>query len=275
MQRPTVVIDKCFLQGSKADRIRELCLSHNVLMTDVLFYELISSSEPQRSRCFAKLPPTDNPVTLIQNTGALLRKEIDSHIPCGKPSKNQEEVNYRFNPNLSAENYVLPESASEALMEENERTLSNVGLFLRKAQVIPEIFPSLLSGSDVARKNAKEEAFNLIASDTDLIIKFYSELEPPSSEKPQPPSEIITPSWAIFRWIQIQLLISVDIFSRRNGNIPEASALARTGGYEKIEHDVLDAEYLLLGVLEGSFATRDRKLQNYWQLLCPGGVLMQ
>ena len=273
MQRPTVVIDKCFLQGSKTDRIRELCQSHDVLMTDVLFYELISSSEPHRSRCFAKLPPTDNPVTLIQHTGTLLRKEIDSHRPSGKPSDNPEDIRYRFHPNLAKGSYVFPEVAREALDEENHKTHENVVSFIQRARVIAEVFPTLLSGSDSDRATAKNEAIRIVATDTTSVLKFYSALEPPPGEKPLPPAEIVTPAWALFRWVQVQLLMSLDVFFRYHGKIPEASALT-PHWYEKIEHDLLDAEYLVLGVLEGSFATNERKLQTYWHMLRPDGALM-
>lgn len=273
MPRPTVVIDKCFLQGSKADRIRELCLSHNVLMTDVLFYELISSSEPHRSRCFAKFPPTENPVSLIHHVGALLHKEINSHAPSGKPSDNRENIRYRFHPDLATCEYVFPEDARQALDEENHKTQMNVSSFIQRARVIAEIFPELLSGSDFDRETAKEEAAHIIATDTTSILKFYSALETPAGEKPLPPTEIVTPAWALFRWVQVQLLMSLDVFFRYRGRIPDASALT-PNWHERIEHDLLDAEYLVLGVLEGSFATSERKLQNYWQILRPDGALL-
>ena len=43
----------------------------------------------------------------------------------------------------------------------------------------------------------------------------------------------------------------------------------------KLEHDVLDAQYLILGVLEGGFATKDRKLQRFFKILCPDGILVE
>lgn len=253
--------------------MRELCLSHNVLMTDVLFYELISSSEPQRSRCFAKFPSTENPVTLIQHTGALMRKEIDSHIPSGLPSANREDIRYKFHPDLATGRYVFPEITKQALDEEVCKTHENVVSFIRRAQVIVEVFPTLLIGSDSDRVSAKNEALHIIATDTASVLKFYGALEPPPGEKPLPPAKIVTPDWALFRWVQIQLLMSLDLFFRYRGRVPEVSALT-PGWYKKIEHDLLDVEYLVLGVLEGSFATTETKLQKYWRMLRPDGALL-
>ncbi len=49
--------------------------------------------------------------------------------------------------------------------------------------------------------------------------------------------------------------------------------LTAAKAYEKIEHYVLDAHYLILGALEGAFATREKKLQRWYLLLCPEGRL--
>lgn len=78
--RPTVVLDKSFLQGSKALRIHEMAESHRLLMSDALFYELLSNPK-NRADCFAKFPKIDNPVELVQHVGGLLRREVESHHP--------------------------------------------------------------------------------------------------------------------------------------------------------------------------------------------------
>lgn len=72
--------------------------------------------------------------------------------------------------------------------------------------------------------------------------------------------------------MQVQLLFTLDIYVRYQGKIPE---LLTPRLYEKMEHDVLDAEQLILGCLEGSFATRERKHKRWWALLCPDGCLYE
>jgi hypothetical protein len=97
MAKPTIVLDKNYLQGSTAAHMLQLAQSHQLLMADVLFYELISSSEPGRSRCFAKFPKIENPVILVNHVGALLKQEIESHEACGKPSTRYEDIRFQFN----------------------------------------------------------------------------------------------------------------------------------------------------------------------------------
>lgn len=42
---------------------------------------------------------------------------------------------------------------------------------------------------------------------------------------------------------------------------------------EKLRHDVLDAQYLMLALLEGAFATKEKKMCEWWVRLKPDGVL--
>lgn len=102
------------------------------------------------------------------------------------------------------------------------------------------------------------------------MLKFYGSLEAPSSKPPLPPAMIMTRDWALFRWQQVQLLFALDAYCRYGGRVPDTLS---GKAYEKVEHDVLDAHYLLLGVLEGSLATREKKLQSWFCLLCPNGYL--
>ena len=46
-----------------------------------------------------------------------------------------------------------------------------------------------------------------------------------------------------------------------------------TSLHEDLTHDVLDATYLALGILEGGFATDEKKLIRWFNLLCPTGIL--
>lgn len=68
-----------------------------------------------------------------------------------------------------------------------------------------------------------------------------SNLEPPPGEKALPPASMIDESWALYRWLQVQLLFSVDVFARYQGNKPDLNSRAT---FEKLEHDVLDAQVM-------------------------------
>src|SRR5579862_2994874 len=107
---PTIILDKSFLQSSSAKRIRELAEQRVLIVSDALFYELLTAPEPGRSRCFAKFPARENPVALVNHAGTLIRLEIESHSPSGRPSKHREKLRFQFSPSLMNPDYVLPES---------------------------------------------------------------------------------------------------------------------------------------------------------------------
>lgn len=264
-----IILDKSFLQGSKKTRIHELAQTHRLLVSDALFYELLTASEPGRSRCFSKFPPIDNPVDLVDHIGTLMRLEIDSHIPAGKPSTHCEKLRFQFNPRLVNPEYELPEEGLRSVNEQTAQLRSDVLSFIDRCSAIDSFFPKILVGSETQQVQAREEAERAIA-EPGALIPFYASLEPPPGQQPLPSASIVTEKWALYRWLQVQLLFSLDLYVRYRGAIPENISPTT---YEKIEHDVLDAQVMMLGCLEGAFATREKKLIRWWNLICPDGTL--
>ena len=268
---PAIILDKCFLQGTSAARIRELAASRRLVVSDALFYELLTSDEPARSRCFGKFPPVENPVDLVSHIGPLMRLEMETHRPSGSPSTHRENWRFQFNPALVTSDYEVPESGRVAIEEHSQELRSDVLSFIERARLTPTFFPNLLEGSQPERKQARADAESAIA-DPGSLLPFYSSLEPPEGEKPLPPAHLVSEEWALYRWLQVHMLFGVDLYVRYAGRIPQTLS---TNIFEKLEHDVLDAQVLMLGCLEGAFATRERKLQRWWRLLCPTGELYE
>lgn len=269
--KSAIVLDKCFLQGSKKARIHELAQAHRLVVSDALFYELLTSSEPGRSRCFAKFPPIDNPVDLVDHIGTLMRIEIETHSASGKPSAHRETLRFQFNPRLVNPDYQLPENARLLVEEQAEQLRSDVMSFVQRASTINSFFPNLLVGSHAQRVKAREAAELAIAEPSSLI-SFYALLEPPPGQKPLPAPELVSENWALYRWLQVKFLFALDLYVRYQGKIPEEFSPSI---FEKLEHDVLDAQVLMLGCLEGAFATREKKLKHWWRILCPTGTLYE
>lgn len=270
MSKLPLLIDKNFLQGSKSTDIQRLMETHRLMMADTLFYELITSPEPGRSRCFAKLSQAENPVDLVNHLGGLLNHELHTHTPSGKPSANLETLRVRFNDALASCDYVLPSYAIEAIKEEEAQLCSEVDSLLKLVETVPTIFPDLLKGSDAERVIQRANVECAIANDTAGIRKMYASFIPRPDAPAPPDAQLIDQHWALYRWLQVRLLFVVDIYCRYGGNAPKYP-VGRI--FEKLEHDLHDAHYLVLGVLEGRFATREKKLQRWFSLLCPKGQL--
>ncbi len=270
MNHSSIILDKSYLQGTSGTAIQALSGQLQLLMPDVLFYELISSDEPGRSRCFKKLPQKSNPIPITTHVGALMKKELTTHRPAGLPSENLEELNYRFNPALSDGSYELSSTDVTAIREIEAELTSDISTLIEKSSLVATMFPNMGKGSIEDQKKYKAEIEEFIANDVSELRKFLSRLELPD-EASMPAEEDLNTSWALFRWFQVQLLFSLDI-RNRYGDI-DSSALTRKQAVG-LEHDVLDTHYVISGVLQGAFATKEKKLKKFFNLLCPDGILI-
>jgi hypothetical protein len=242
-----------------------------LLISDALFYELLTTKEPDRSRCFAKLPAVENPVDLVSHAGTLMRLEVETHKPAGKPSAHREKLRFKFNPRLVTQQYELPEEAQEVVDEHTRELRSDVHAFMSVAETSGTFFSGLLEGSQNDRIQARLGAETAIAS-PGALRDFYASLTPPPGEKPLPPQNLVGDDWAVYRYLQVKMLFALDLYVRYQGSMPQDMSEAT---FERMEHDVLDAQLLILGCLEGSFATREKKLKRWFRLLRPDGLLYE
>jgi hypothetical protein len=268
-----IVVDKSYLQGVPTSTVRELAATARLLVSDALFYELLTTDLEARKQCFSKFPPENNPVDLVGHIGPLMRMEISTQKRSGKPSQHRENsgFDFRFNSALLDDDYVLPPRAVKAIEEHTRELQSDVRSYIERVSLVPTFFPDLLKGTTADRKARVTAAEEAIASPRSLL-PFYSSLEPPPGESALPPGDVIDESWALYRWLQVQLLFAVDVFARYQGNKPDLNSPAI---FEKMEHDVLDAQVLMLACLEGAYATRETKLKRWWSLLRPDGKLYE
>jgi hypothetical protein len=240
-------------------------------MTGALFYELLDGPVLERRRCFAKLPAVENPVVLVDHVSGLMRSESREQRPCGKPSEHAIKGRFRFNSALLEDDYVLPDEARQAMLDE---ALSLEQERLRLVDIsdsAKSLFEGLLQGTDAERKKAKEDALAQIA-EIHWVLGFYRQLESTDPSAPFPDAAIVGPSWAHFRWLQVQLLYTLDLYVRYQGQVREML----TGAVPtRLENDLHDAQGLALGVLEGALATREKELATWFRLLRPDGELIQ
>lgn len=267
----SVVLDKSYLEGVSGKEVLALRERRRLLMSGALFYELLDTSTEQRRKCFGKLPQVVNPVILVDHVGDLLRRELRDQRPCGKPSKCAIDITFRFNSALLTDSYELPEEARQVMQEEVESLDGERTRLIDLSETASSLFSSLLEGNDAQRAQAREGALRTIA-DVEWVTGFYAQLASPDPNAPFPDPSIVGPEWAHLRWLQVQLLFTLDLYVRYQGQLRETLT---EGVYLGLEHDLHDAQGLALGVLEGAFATREKKLAKWFALLRPDGELVQ
>lgn len=190
--RTNIVVDKSYLEGVSMAQIRTLARTSRLLVSDALFYELLTTDLESRKKCFSKFPAENNPVDLISHIGPLMRLEIDTKSRAGKPSERRENLNFnfKFNNSLVQDNYQLPLEAIAAIDEYTSDLRSDVTSYLERVALVPTFFPDLLKGSTEERKAAATAAEEVIAA-PGALLPFYSNLDPPPGESPLPSAEMI------------------------------------------------------------------------------------
>lgn len=264
-----VIVDKSFLQGHTKAAVHDFCKDHRILMTEALLYELLSNPTDRRS-CFEKLPATTNPVDIVMHAGGYLKKEIYSRKQAPRPSERIQDFDFEFNTRLRGSEYELPPEAASVLHDQHAELLADVASLKARALHMPDFFPDVFHGSDSERRAARLVAERDIAARPGKLFDFYASLRAPKGQKKLPPRKLITEDWAVYRWMQIHLLFALDLYCRYGVALGDAMTPRVE---EKIEHDVLDAQYLFIGVLQKSFATHEKKLRRWYALIHPDGHL--
>lgn len=196
--------------------------------------------------------------------------EIDCGNAAGRPSSHRIDLPFRFNPKLVDRTYVLPVEARTAVDELTATLRTDVKNFIDRVEVVPSSFFRSIEGQRDERRGAWTEAEEAIVAPR-ALVPFYAQLEPPPGEKPLPAAETITDDWALYRYLQMQMIFALDVYVRYHGRAPD---IASPGVFERIEHDVLDAQITMLGCLEGGLAMRETKLKRWFRLAAPNGILI-
>ncbi len=123
--------------------------------------------------------------------------------------------------------------------------------------------PAFNDAPQTEMSNRVRELSLQIRDDREDIRGFYRNHRVP----PWPEPELIDEQWAFFRWIQVQLLAGLDFFASYGVKIQPS--------LEKLMHELLDLEYLIMALLVGGLASREKRMIERFKLLRPGGILLR
>lgn len=270
-KKSTVVLDKNYLQSAPGAEIRALC-ARGASMPDVLFYELISNPE-NRDKCFRKLPEGENPLVLLPGVSDLMRFEVRNNRPCGLPSRKPAATRYQFNKKLADRTFQLDAEQQTLVAEKQAELRADVGGLVQRVEAVASMFPQLLGGRDADRKAFKESVEETIGTDREQLMQFYASLEVPALDgKAFPGAERLTTNWAIYRWLQVNLLMAVDLLYRYRLTLQDKDVMTEKVATE-LENDILDSQYVIVGALEGALASGDKNVRRLWRLIRAKGEL--
>ena len=263
METQEVVLDKSFICTAPGAQVRHVCDTYRALMTEELFFELIHDDQERRARWFSKFPDRKNPVGLLPVGGALMRFERQHRRPSTPIWDRRQNITYTFNAKLATGEFELHEPQSTAVQTWEENLRVDARGFAERATVITNIFPTLkgyLPGQDRA---PIDEVLHHIATDMEAVRQFYQWVIPEGF----PPAPIVGRTWAVFRYMQVNLLADVELFAKY-GEINQPNVA-------KLENECADLNYLLFALLAKGLATNDTAMKARFRLLCPEGLLIE
>lgn len=255
-----VVIDKSYLQGAPADKLRALCCEHTALFTETLLYEVLTTDEDTvRAACFEKLLRTNRAVVLIPCTGPLFRYEIERQRPAWPLTDHRIDATFE---SLVAGVFSRPLDEQPALTQWQQKVRHEVETFREVATGVSAWCPALRDAPGSALNSGCDELKRQACADPDVVRRVYRSLGLDGF----PDASLLEPSWALFRWVQMHLLFGLD-YIRRYGFADLAAVPKR------VEHDVHDLQYALFGTLCGALATKDAGVAENFAMACPKGVV--
>lgn len=267
----SVMLDKSYLDGASTQAVRALCNDCDVLMSDELFFELITTRPESQQRCFSKLPDRTNPVALIPNVGSLLRYEMERQEACTPVARHRIPEAFQFNAKLRNGTFVFEGQVLQDLEAWKKRTAEDTRGFIERWSVVHQFFPELNGIEWRDFPSAVEKARLKIATNAEFVRGIYASFLDEDAPKSAPHPEGISPEWAIFRWVQCQILCALRLFGRYQGRIPDTQGKAFI---EKAEHSMLDSYHAIHGSLVGAVATLDNEIREDLLLVLPSCILI-
>ena len=260
----SVILDKSFLDGANTESVIALCNNHDVFISDELFFELMTTNPSSRQRCFSKLPKCTNPVALIPNVSWLLDYEMQHDEACTPVARHRLTGAFQFNAKLRDGEFVIEGHVADQLEAWKEKTADDTKDFIERWSVVHQFFPELNGIEWSEFPIAIEQARTKVATNTDFVRDIYTSFLAEKAPQNAPSPERIGWEWAIFRWIQCQILCALRQFGRYQGKIPDTQGRAFL---ERAEHSMLDSYHVIHGALVGAMATLDHEIREDLQLV--------
>jgi len=264
IEEMNVVLDKSYLRGAGKKKVCALCESHNVLMPESLFFELLTAKEDKdRAICFGNLPDTDNPVLLVHGVSAMFRFEISEELPVINSKEMCINVPYAFNKHLMHPDFKFTDEQKHNISEWQSDVTSRIEGFKEKAACVSGWFPGIRGYKPGMDLKAINEAKLAVCEDHTIIREIYRAIRPSTF----PEAETLTEEWALFRYLQVHLFAALEyVRLYGDGNSTAISA--------KIENEMLDLDYCVTALIVGVLASYDMGLIEKFKRLRPAGAVI-
>jgi hypothetical protein len=260
--RSLVVLDKSFLQGVTAQELR-FYVKHGWIfgVTETLQYEHFQKWDRWRFANLVKLKAIEKHIVLLPGIGEMFRAESKKRKPASQVLRVKRiALTDKLTPGRHF--FELDEDtkkiAAERTVELEKRLDIMIDVWTDFKQ-IPEF-----DGAKSEDMSAIVRAKSLqIRDDHDDMRGFYKR----HRHRFNPPAKLIGEEWTFFRWIQVQLLAGLDFFA--------SYGLGAPFNRENMFHELLDLDYLIVALVVGGLASREKQMLERFALLRPDGLILK
>jgi hypothetical protein len=285
--RRRVVLDKSFLIGAGKAVFVSLNDRYDFLAIDALLGECFQTFLPSQQRdeeirkrnvcALLKFAEETSRLFRVKDTAYLVGTEARTRRPCW-PIEDYIGSRIQFNPDYFDNERWLRDEETPTVERWSAWVAGNVQASLdcySKGSLWPirrwdaelaSLFekdgePSMEAKSFVLEK--LPEFRKRVAEDEDFVRAQYAWMRPLGYPAP----DKISPHWLLYRSIQIQLLVHLNLIERNQANPIQMSL-------NNITHEWLDFHYCLLATQFGALATGETSQMERFRLLCPNGLTL-
>jgi len=215
------------------------------------------------------LPADDNPIALAYHFGHHLQHEILTGQPLGRPCENLVPWEYRFNPRLR-DSGPLPSHVEETVESMRREHLARVPEYVERIQSMHRRVNEMMGERGISRAEAGE-AIRAGLLDFSTVHDFLRDARDPEGIEFLPPVESLGANSAIVVHFQVTHATALQRALDHGGEYEKERNVARL--VPSLARELLDADYLMLGVLESGLATHEKRLRRIYRWLRPEGVL--
>lgn len=264
-----LILDKNVLQGASSAGYQALAGRYRLLMPDVLFFELMKADPLVRARCFRALPAGDNPIALTHHIGEHLRHELETGQPLGRPSEHVLPWGFRFNPLLQIAE-ALPGEVEELVEAQRAEHMARVPDYVQRIRDMHQRLAEVSQEQRISRPTAAE-AIRAGLLDLPTVREAIEGVRDPEGHVFLPPVDSLGADSALVVHFQVTHALALQRALDHGSEFDSPANVTRLT--PALARELFDADYLMLGVLEGGLATREKRLRRIFRRLRPQGLL--
>lgn len=263
MSKQLLVLDLSYFRGASARSLENLFVDHEVAVTMEFFAELLDSDEEARQSLRSKLPLLDSPGPLLPEVGHLLYLENVERKPSAPLQRRTLSRRFKVNDRLFDPGLELPVDQQAAFEKWKRYSEECTHGFHDNASCVTGWFPELKGFRANGDPTLICKHQKLVAQDVEAVRQIYGQIRTDNA----PPAAIVGRTWAHLRHVQVRLVAALE-YLRVHGDGVIASTDAKT------VNQWLDINHVILGLLAGGIATRDKFIQRTFKFLNPDGILI-